>query len=413
MNILQVSTTEALGQAFNGYLLNHLLRSNNHKADMAVFYKLAEGNYSFQLGSEELRRLSFGYAELEGQLSLQNTMTPLGLDLLSHKSFHDADVVHLQLVQSSPFFSLFMLPLISKFKPMVLSIHDLWFITGHCIHPLDCDRWKIGCGMCPDLKRLLPIKNDLTRFNWLLKKDVYSSANFEVVVASPWLLSRLEASPLLVGKKKNLIPFGYDQSIFKAGSKGSVRRSLGIDDDSHVIFFRNLPSSDFKGIEYIEKALARFSPQKKTYIVTVQEIGGFNELQSKYTFLHQGEVKDPKRMASLYTAADVFLMPSIAETFGMMALESIACGTPVIYFEGTALSGIVSHGREGLAAEYKNSDDLANKLMKLLSDPDLRERYSKNGIEKALMQFPLDNYREKHETVYKRAIKEFHDKANH
>lgn len=408
MKILQVSTTEAIGQAFNGYLLNKLLKDKGHETSMAVYHKLADGNESFRLGSDSLRELNREFERSEYEMSLQNTLVPAGLDLLHREEFKKCDVVHLQLVQSVPFFSIYMIELISKLKPVVLSIHDLWFITGHCIHPLECERWKIGCGDCPDLRRLFPMKQDFTRLNWIIKQSVYSQSKMHVVVASDWLVQRITQSPLLKDKPLHLIPFGFDEGVFRRQNKSKLRAEYGIPNEAQVIFFRNLPSSDLKGIPFLKEALKMHKPSRPTYILTVQEVSGFEDFGDQYKFMHFGEINDPVKMSQLYNLADVFLMPSLAETFGMMAVESMACGVPVLYFEGTAIESLVEDQKAGLKVQHSSSVDLAKKLEIILKDEELRENLGNFAEKVAKGQFSLENYVENHIDVYKKVYEDFH-----
>ena len=71
------------------------------------------------------------------------------------------------------YFDLAALPRLSQLAPTILMLHDSWLYTGHCAYHIDCDRWRTGCGRCPDLTIPPAIRRDGTRFNWKRKKRIY------------------------------------------------------------------------------------------------------------------------------------------------------------------------------------------------------------------------------------------------
>ncbi len=82
------------------------------------------------------------------------------------------------------YFDLRELPVLSRQVPVVLTLHDAWLLSGHCAHSFDCERWKIGCGSCPDLTIPPPIRRDGSAFNWLRKREIFLKS--QVYVASPF-----------------------------------------------------------------------------------------------------------------------------------------------------------------------------------------------------------------------------------
>ena len=176
------------------------------------------------------------------------------------------------------------LPYVTSKKPTVWTWHDPWPMTGHCIYPLECRRWQIGCGSCPDLALPFPMKKDRTaeQFSW--KRQVYSRTKAEIVVASRWMLEMAEQSPLAENFNFSLIPFGLDLNVYKPRDKEAARARLGILPGLSVIFIR-ASATPFKGlVEFIE-ALKLLGPDRKMCIIVVQETGHFDEFRGQHQIL--------------------------------------------------------------------------------------------------------------------------------
>ena len=161
------------------------------------------------------------------QFSLHARLHPHSWALTMHKAVREADLMHLHIIHDG-YFSLSALPYVTSKKPTVWTWHDPWPMTGHCIHPLECRRWQVGCGSCPDLTLPFPMKVDRTaeQFSW--KQKIYSRTKAEIIVASRWMLEMAERSPLAQGFNFSLIPFGLDLNVFKPRDKQAARAGLGV-----------------------------------------------------------------------------------------------------------------------------------------------------------------------------------------
>src|SRR5574341_819554 len=73
---------------------------------------------------------------------------------------------------SGGYFDLRALSRLSQQVPVVLTLHDAWLLSGHCAHSFDCERWKSGCGLCPDLTIYPAVRRDSTAYNWERKRDI-------------------------------------------------------------------------------------------------------------------------------------------------------------------------------------------------------------------------------------------------
>ncbi len=108
---------------------------------------------------------------LENRIGWQNLYAPWFRNL--HKKLGpDVDVVHVHSLWNSRsgFADLTGVVRLARRYPMVMTLHDAWMLTGHCACFFNCERWKIGCGSCPDLTIPPAVQCDTTHFNWRRKR---------------------------------------------------------------------------------------------------------------------------------------------------------------------------------------------------------------------------------------------------
>jgi glycosyltransferase involved in cell wall biosynthesis len=167
----------------------------------------------------------------------------------------------------------------------------------------------------------------------------------------------------------HLIPFGLDtRSYAPDDAKASSRRRLQVSEDDFVVLFRT-SSWDVKGMSYIIDALGASQPTRPTTLLTLGERGLVQALQRDYRIVEMGWVDDEALYPLVFSASDVFLMPSLAEAFGLMAVEAMAAGRPVVCFEGTALPAVTHAPECGIAVPAGDASALRASVDRLASDP--------------------------------------------
>lgn len=405
MKILYVSSHDLVGQQFNGYLLLNALRKMGTDARMYVHHlQVHRPNVVYQPDGEGKAFLNTVLSRTERAFSLRGLLPIYAADIMKNRFYQEADIVHLQLIHATQFLSLLSLPRMGRQKKLVLTLHDPWLFTGHCIYPIECGRWKNGCGACPDLGRPFSIHNDTTALSWKIKQMIMRRTNIHLVLASEWMESMVAQSPILSHLPRTVIPFGLDTSGFKPLEKKACKQALGIPEDHFAVAFRAVPHSPFKGVEYIEKALLNLSSDKPICLITFDLAGLVPKLAEKFKTIELGWVNEPAKITQALNAADVFLMPSIAEAFGLMAIESMACGTPVIVFAGTALPSVIHAPRGGIAVPAKDWIALKEALELLIVNTEFHSRLVKNGLEIVAEEYTIDRYVTRHLDLYKRLI---------
>jgi glycosyltransferase involved in cell wall biosynthesis len=411
VNILHISRTDLEGGRFTGYYMQDSL-DETYRVDMAVWNRTTESDHVHQMPPDNtaFRFLASNVMRFGNRVGLDGLTGSGGWVLPTRDYFKRADIVHLHLIHNDVNLSVLSLPRLTRLKPVVWTVHDPWAITGGCIHSFECDRWLTGCApQCPHPKLRSLFQHYTPYLHWRIKKWVYQRSNLTLIVASQWMQDRIRRSPLLRHLPCHRIPFGIDLQVFKPRSKTECRKKLGIPLDHKVIAFRDvgLKYDRFKGLRWLMEALNIYSPQAPTSLLIFQGGKDFQCLSPKYNIVATGWI-DGEELASALSAADVFLMPSIQETFGLMAVEAMACGVPVIVFEGTALPEVIKSPRGGLAVPVKDSAALAVAIKRLLDNDDLRSELGANARQIAEDEYAFPMYVQRHISLYKEVIARHH-----
>ena len=403
LSVLQVTAWDHMGRPFNGYNLHRALMQRGHESHLAALNTRMGEAHILRLGSLLARQADYRvFNPLERLLSLQSVLPQVGDSLLTLPAFRKADVVHLQLIHSQSFLRLSLLPEISHRKPTVWTIHDPWIVTGHCIHPLDCPAWMTGCASCPRLDAPLALRRDTAAFHWRLKKRMLSRSPVTLVAASPWMADMLARSPLTAHLPCHVIPFGVDTDIFTPGDLKKSRQRFGIPPGAPVVAFRYRGLADpHKGGAMLKHALAALHHKGPVYLLVVEGHPDLFPLDPRFVVAHQGRVYTDRLMADLLRAADVFLMPSLAESFGMMAVEAMACGAVPLVSDGTALPSVVQAPEAGVSVPAGNGDALARSLERLLTDTVLRTAHRHACIDLVAAQYRQTTCVDRHIELYR------------
>ena len=204
----------------------------------------------------------------------------------------------------------------------------------------------------------------------------------------------------------SVIPNAVDHRRFRPDVDGSaVRSKLRIPPEVPIVLLvgRIVPH---KGVEHFVEA-ARYVPDAWFLVA-----GGGSSLDAmkrlalsmgvadRVRFL--GRISDD-RLPEVYAACDVFVLPSVSrlEAFGIVALEAMSTGKPVIVADIPGVREIIEDGRDGLLTDPVNPRDLAEKIRRLLSEPKARQTMGARGREKVLESFSIERVTDRIEAVYR------------
>lgn len=211
------------------------------------------------------------------------------------------------------------------------------------------------------------------------KKRLLEDVSIEVVGPSKWILSKAKKSTVLADKNYHHIPYGVEQSVFYPRNKLESRQKMGLPQDKFIILFvADSIEDERKGIRYLIESMQYLECIKDDFILCSVGKGDLKILS--YTYRNFGYVSDREKMAELYSVADLFVIPSIADNLPNTILESLACGTPVLGFDTGGVPEMVKEGKTGFLVDVGNTEMLAYKIRKAIDNPSLLEIMSSQAV---------------------------------
>ena len=426
LNVLQVSTVEKSGgAACVAWNLHHAYAKRGLQSWMAVGQKETNDLNVFRIPNDQARsiwtRALFGASSLLQPLErrapgtvlfrklMRGTADPIryldiyrGLedfrfpgtwripDLTSQKP----DIIHCHNLHGG-YFDLRALPSLSSQVPAILTLHDAWLLSGHCAHSFDCERWRTGCGQCPDLTIYPSIRRDATAYNWQRKRDIYSRSRLYVATPSQWLMNKVGQSILAPAiLERRVIHNGVDLSVFRPGDKAAARTTLGLPHNLPILLFvgQRTKSNQFKDYATMESALRKVATKSNGQDLLFLCLGEVSKDESigrsRVRFIDYQH--DLAKVAMFYQATDIYLHAARADTFPNTVLEALACGTPVV---ATAVGGIpeqIEDGVTGFLTPPADPEAMATRIQQLLADAELRRTMGSKAAEVARKRFSLD-----------------------
>ena len=382
MKILHVSTSDRLGGAAIGAnRLHRALRRAGIDSHMLVLRKVTADPNAHALATRLNRfgRARRRLAERRHARQLARHPRNAASGYWSLNSFDypiadainrfDADVVNLHWLGGNT------LPIsqLAKIRaPLVWTLRDMWAFSGGCHYSGDCARYQAACGDCPQL--LSPAHNDISRQLHSAKWRHWSSVDMTIVCISRWLADCARQSALMRERRIEVIGNPLDTAVFKPLDKATARRAFNLPLDKQLILFGAIggASDARKGFKYLAEALQGMASDADAEVVV------FGAEQTEDLALgmpaHQiGSLQDETSLSLLYSACDVYVMPSLQEGLGNTALEALACGAPCVSFDGTGTRDPIQHRRNGYLAQMRDSADLLAGIRWALAQPPSRD----------------------------------------
>ncbi|HEY3353243.1 MAG TPA: glycosyltransferase, partial [Polyangia bacterium] len=304
------------------------------------------------------------------------------------------DVIHCHNLHND-YFDLRALPRLSRRRPLVLTLHDAWLLTGHCAHSLDCERWTSGCGHCPRLDVYPRLWRDGTAGNWARKQALAAASRLFVTAPSRWLLDRVQRSLLAPGVvDSRVIPNGVDTDRFQPAARPAARAALGLPRAPLMLLFiaeemRRNPWKDYATLREACARVAAAVPDRRVLLVGLGDARDATERAGNLEVRLLRYEDDLARVARYYQAADVYLHASRADTFPYAVLEAMACGTPVV---ATAVGGIpeqLDDGATGRLVPPGDAAAMAAAVLDLARDPAKRAAFGTAAVAAVRRRFGL------------------------
>lgn len=346
MTIIQINNTYGMSDStgrstkeIHSYFLKRNL--NSYVFAACVNDSIEHGDHVIQYSSKFDRKLHAILSRITGmQGYYSRNVTKKLIDKMKEV---EPDVVILRILHSN----CINLPILFNYLaeqniPTVLVLHDCWYFTGHCCYYTEtgCDKWKIGCDICMQRRKWNPSWFFDTAQRCLSDKQEWyqNIGKLGVVGVSDWITHEAENSIL---KDISLIKRIYnwiDMSVFCPRNIEEVRKKYHVGADETVLIAVASEWSFRKGFREIA-AIAKDRTDWKIFLVGNISSKMSKELSDNVTQV--GVVKDINTLAEYYTMANVFVNPSVQETFGKTTAEALCCGTPVVVYHTTACIELV------------------------------------------------------------------------
>jgi glycosyltransferase involved in cell wall biosynthesis len=284
--------------------------------------------------------------------------------------------------------------------PIVWSLHDFEPITGGCIYPGACKGWETSCAKCPQLREGF---SWLTRRNHRIKTALYSKRRINFVCNSTWTLEQASKSSLFsLAASTTMINYGLDVDAYRPVDKQVAKMALGLDTSLPVIGFASTDLSEKrKGFDILRAALARLGVSK----VTLLSFGGGQADSSLPNHVHLGPVYSVDLQRLFYSATDVFVTPSLVETFGNTAMEAMACGTPVVGYATSGLKDVVVSGVTGLLQEPIGGETAIYEALDfLVNSPEVRAQMGVAARRRVEERFDVVIMAKRYQELYRRIV---------
>lgn len=318
-------------------------------------------------------------------------------EMLQHVGRFAPNVVHLHNLHSNYIHLPRLLSyLAEKDIPTVLTLHDCWFYTGKCTHytAVNCSRWTTGCGNCPQLRSDVPSWwLDRTRRMLADKARLFAAVpRLGVVGVSEWITGEANRSILGCATIMATIYNWVNGELFQPVDAEPLRSRMGLD-GKRVVLMAAAKWSHAKGWDRLPQVARRLPDSARLLVV-----GAIDRPQPRLSnVIWVGPVVRPSELAAYYSLADVFVNVSRQESFGLVAAEALACGTPVVTFDETANPEIVGP-RCGHVAPRDNFDLLMQGVGQVLQFG--KETYSPHCLAWAKATFSAESQMRRYLDLY-------------
>jgi glycosyltransferase involved in cell wall biosynthesis len=294
--------------------------------------------------------------------------------------------------------------------PLVMTLHDMWALTGGCHYSGDCHRYTANCGRCPLLES--DRETDITRRQWTAKQRHWQSLNLTLVAPSQWLATCARSSSLFHNHAIECIPNGIDTRLYQPFDRPLARQLLNLPADKQLILFGAIraASEPRKGFPLLQTALQHLKKASwdNFELVILGASPPAIPLDLGFKVHYLGTLKDDLSLALAYAAADVFILPSLQDNLPNVVLEAIACGLPCVGFKIGGIPDMIEHQRNGYLAQPFDTEDLAQGIAWVLADRERQEKLSHRAREKAEQEYTLERQASRYQKLYSQVVARQH-----
>ena len=404
MKVLHINSSDGSGgAAIAAYRLHQGLISQGIDSRLLVGSSQLGGDRTAVIPRQ--RKLEMLIGRLTWNLGFNDFNCINSFNIPEHHFCQEADILNFHNLHGG-YFNYLALPKITEKKSAIFTLHDMWSFTGHCIYSDDCDRWQTGCGKCPYPDTYPSIRRDSTHLEWLLKRKTYANSNLVIVTLSKWLTDLAQKS-ILNTLPIHHIPNGIDTETYQPLDPDLCRYVLNVPTGKKVLMFGAQSLSDpRKGGDLLIQALKRLPESLKADTVLLT-FGGGNIKSSDVLgmkIIDLGYIGSDRLKIIAYSAADLFIFPTRADNLPLVLQESMACGTPMVSFEIGGVPDLVRPIISGYLAKPEDAKDMADGIVQLLEDKDLRESMGQQCRAIAMQEYSLELQAQRYIDLYRKTL---------
>lgn len=253
--------------------------------------------------------------------------------------------------------------------PLVWTLHDAWLMTGGCHLPGDCASFLSECARCPITGgvRAFDMANHL--FHKKLSTIKRIADRLLVIAPSEWMAQRARSSTILRDVRVEVIPNAIDTAEFSPIPAPLARQRLALPYDIPIILFGavNAVNDPNKGFGKLTEALATLAATRREPIhLAMFGTSQLPDVKLPFRVSNLGILRSPEELSLAYSAADVFVLPSLQENLPYTVIEAMACATPCAAFDVGGVAEIIEHKHTGYLARPASAQDLATGIAWLL-----------------------------------------------
>ena len=338
------------------------------------------------------------------------------------------DVVHVHWTYGASSVPLRWICELSRRMPVVWTMHDMWAVTGGCTNPQACERWRDGCGSCPQIagepgyEKTMDFDRDVTAALLHRKRSAFAGTRLHGVMPSEWMLERIAASGALDGDRLTVVRNVVDTVVFSPGDRGAARAELGVPPDGLAVLFVGKPgdATAYRGrhpvmldaLGRLREALGPTDASRLVLVVVGAGGGALCDRLEGVRCLPVGSVGSEEAMSRVFAASDVFLDTTQYDNFPAIVQESLSCGVPVVASAVGGIPEMVVDGETGLLAEASDAVAFAAHLREVLLDEPLRARLGATARRLAEAEFSSGTVLSAMLGVYEAAISADRDRRS-
>jgi glycosyltransferase involved in cell wall biosynthesis len=257
---------------------------------------------------------------------------------------------------------------------VIAYMHDCYLLTGRCAYTGNCTLYEAGCDdRCPTWEEYPSLAPEKIFDEWVLRRELFcGEQGIPIATNSRWVLEMAEQA--LKGLyRADCLYLGLDEHLFQPIDQTLARQLLGIPVDRFVVLSGAVNVSD----------------RRKGGAIFCQVV---EQLQDQVNFLvfgaesHQlpgitgtGLMRDYRKMALVYSAADVFVGTALEEAFGQTLCEAAACGLPIVAFNVGGVPEIAQHNVNARLADQISAEALIEEIQFFQQNPEQRREFGQAG----------------------------------